>query len=213
MTPMLRMRFALLVAVVVVTAHDLTYLIGHGVDGYPAALGATGHDAHWLPVAIGVATLLVGAVAVAAARWWRLRRQLAGVAGGVTHHRIGPIAATALRLATRLFIAALAVFVLQENLEAIAIGAPAPGPRIILAPAYVAAVPALAAVALLFAVMSELIDARILRLERALATARQALPRPSATRARRPSRAVPLPLSSRSSLPDLGRAPPASAHA
>lgn len=213
MRPMLRLRFALLVAVVAVTAHDLTYLIGHGVDGFPAALGATGHDAHWLPVAIGVAGLLLLASAIAAARWWRLRRQLAGIAGGAARHRIGPIAPRALRLAARLFLAALAVFVLQENLEAIAIGAPVPGPGIILAPAYLAAVPALATVALLFAVMSELIDARILRLERALAIARRALPRLSAAQLRRPSRAVPLPLRSRSSLPNLGRAPPASARA
>jgi hypothetical protein len=211
MMPMLRLRFALLVAVVAVAAHDLTYLIGHGVEGYTGALGATGHDAHWMPVAFGVAGLLLGAAAVAAARWRRLRRQLAQIAGGARHHRLGPIVPGALRLAARLFVAALAVFVLQESLEAIAIGAPAPGPGILFATAYLAAIPAVAAVALLFAVMSELIDARILHLERALAIARRALPRPTAAGVRRPSRAVPV--SSRSSLPDLGRAPPASAHA
>lgn len=36
---MLRLRFAILVAVVAVIAHDATYLIGHGLNGYPAALG------------------------------------------------------------------------------------------------------------------------------------------------------------------------------
>lgn len=213
MGPMLRLRFALLVAVVAVIAHDATYLIGHGVEGYPAALGATGHDAHWLPVAIGVAALLLVAATIAAARWWRLRRQLAQLLGEATHHRIDPIAPGALRLATRLFVAALAVFILQENFEAIAIGAPAPGPGILLAPAYLGAVPALAAIALLFAAMSELIDARILRLERALAIARGALPRPAVTGALRPSRVARLPVGSRSAQPDLGRAPPASAHA
>jgi hypothetical protein len=213
MGPMLRLRFALLVAVVAVTAHDVTYLVGHGLEGYPAALGATGHDGHWLPVAIGVAVLLLGAAAVAAARWWRLRRQLTASTGHATHLRIGPIAAGALRLASRLFVAALAVFVLQENLEAIAIGAPAPGPGIIVAPGYLAAVPALAAVALLFAIMSELIDARIHHLERALAIARGALPRPSAAAARRASPDACPSVRSRTAQPDLGRAPPASAHA
>ncbi|HEX6210791.1 MAG TPA: hypothetical protein VF136_08445 [Methylomirabilota bacterium] len=209
---MLRLRFALLVAIVAVIAHDATFLIGHGLEGYPAALGATGHDGHWLPVAIGVAGLLLGAAIVAAARWWRLRSQLAELAGDATDHRIGPVARGALGLAWRLFAAALAVFVIQENLEAIAIGAPAPGPGIVLAPAYLAAVPALAAVALLFAVTSELIDARILHLERALERARNTLPRPSAAAVRRPTRSASQPLRSRSAQPDLGRAPPASAH-
>jgi hypothetical protein len=210
---MLRLRFALLVAVVAVTAHDATYLVGHGLNGYPAALGATGHDGHWLAVAIGVAGLLLGAATVATVRWWRLRRQLAALAGHATPHRIGPILPGALRLAARLFVAALAVFVLQENLEAIAIGAAAPGPGILVAPAYLASVPALAAVALLFALMSELIDARILHLERALELQRRALPRPSAAPARRASRAGRQAVRSRSSQPDLGRAPPAPAHA
>ena len=213
MGPMLRLRFALLVAVVAVTAHDATYLIGHGVDGYPAALGATGHDGHWLPVAIGVAALLLGAATVIAARWWRLRRQLSECSGNATTARVGVVAPGALRLAARLFVAALAVFVLQENLEAMAIGAPTPGPAIVLAPSYLAAVPALAAAALLFAVMSELIDARIHHLERVLEIARAALPRPSAAPMRPPARAAGPGVGSRSAQPDLGRAPPASAHA
>ena len=209
---MLRLRFALLVAVVAVTAHDATYLVGHGLEGYPAALGSTGHDGHWLPVAIGVAVLLLGAATVAAFRWWTLRRQLAHLGGPARQDGIGQILPEAARLTVRLFVAALAVFVLQENLEAIAIGAPAPGPGIILAPAYLAAVPAIAAVSLLFAVMSELIDARILHLERALATARNALPRPSAA-IHAGSAAAPRPVRTRGAQPDLGRAPPASAHA
>ena len=206
------LRFALLVAVVAVTAHDATYLVGHGLDGYPAALGATGHDGHWLPMAVGVAALLIGAVTVASARWWRLRRQLGQFDGDSTSHRIAPLLPGVIRLAVRLFAAALAVFVVQENLEAIAIGAAAPGLAIIVAPAYLAAVPAIAAVALLFAVMSELIDARILHLERALAAARRALPRPLSAPARRPSRGLAPSWSSRNAQPDLGRAPPASAH-
>jgi hypothetical protein len=213
MGPMFSLRFALLVAFVAVTAHDATFLIGHGLEGYPAALGATGHDAHWLPVAIGVAGLLLGAATIAAARWWRLRRQLAAFAGGATHHRIGPILPGALRLAARLFVVALAVFVLQENLEAMAIGAPAPGAGIVVSSAYLAAIPAVATVALLFAAMSELIDARILGLERALVGARRALPRPLAAPVIRASVAAGASLRSRSSQPDLGRAPPASTHA
>lgn len=210
---MLRLRFALLVAVVAVIAHDATYLIAHGLDGYPAALGATGHDGHWLPVAIGVAVLLLGAAIVAAARWWTLQRQLARLGGPARQGGIGPMLPGAARLAIRLCVAALAVFVLQENLEAIAIGTPAPGAGIILAPAYLAAVPAIAAVSLLFAVMSELIDARILHLERALATARQALPRSSTVVRRAGWVAAFRQMRSRSAQPDLGRAPPASAHA
>jgi hypothetical protein len=207
---MLRPRFALLVAVVAVTAHDVTYLVGHGVAGYPAAMGETGHDGHWLAVAIGVATLLLGAATVAAARWWWLRRQLGARGGFASHRRIGSIRPGALRLAARLFAIALAVFVIQENLEAIAIGASPPGIGILVAPGYLAALPALAAMALVFAVVSELIDARILSLERALTSARCALPRASATSLRRPSRADGSLRQSRSSLPNLGRAPPAS---
>jgi hypothetical protein len=210
---MLRPRFALLVAVVAVTAHDVTYLVGHGVAGYPAALGATGHDGHWVAVAIGVATLLLGAATVAAARWWWLRRQLAARAGSASRHRIGSVRPGALRLAARLFAAALVVFVVQENLEAVAIGASPPGIGILVAPGYLASMPALAVVALLFAVASELIDARILGLERALTAALGALPRASAAPIRRPSRADGSLRQSRRSLPNLGRAPPASVFA
>lgn len=213
MGPMLRLRFALLVAVVAVVAHDATYLIGHGVAGYPAALGATGHDGHWLPVAIGVAFILLAAAAVAAARWWTLRRQLAGLGRQAAQDRIGPILPGALRLAARLFVAAIAVFILQESLEAIAIGAPAPGPGILLAPAYLAAVPAVAAVSLLFALMSQLVDVRILRLEHALVLARRALPRPSTGASHRVQRSSFRPVGSLSAQPDVGRAPPTSAHA
>lgn len=210
---MLRPRFALLVAVVAVTAHDVTYLVGHGVAGYPAALGATGHDGHWLAVAIGVAMLLVGAAAVAGGRWWWLRRQLAARGGAASFHRIGSVRPGAVRLAVRLFAAALLVFVVQENLEAVAVGGPAPGIGILVAAGYLASLPALALVALVFAVVSELIDARILRLERALTAVRRALPRASTAPLRRPSRAAGPPRQSRSSLPNLGRAPPASVSA
>lgn len=206
---MLRPRFALLVAVVAVTAHDVTYLIGHGVAGYPAALGATGHDGHWLAVAIGVVMLLMGAATIAGARWWWLRRQLAARAGSASHHRIGSIGPVALRLAARVFLAALAVFVIQENLEALAIGATPPGIGILVAPGYLAAVPALAAMALAFAFVSALIDARILALEGALTAARGDLPRAPAAPTRRPSRGDGSLRQSRSSLPNLGRAPPA----
>jgi hypothetical protein len=209
---MLRLRFILLVAVVAVVAHDATYLIGHGLDGYPAALGATGHDGHWLPVAISVAGLLMGAATVAAARWRRLRRQLGELPGTTSDHRIGPILSGTLRLAIRLFVAAVGVFVFQENLEAIALGAAAPGLEILVGPGYLAAVPAVALVALLFAAMSELIDARIQHLERALAVARDALPRPSARMPRAPREALGQ-VRSRTAEPNLGRAPPASAHA
>ncbi len=213
MGPMLRLRFALLVAVVAVVAHDATYLVGHGLDGYPVALGATGHEGHWLPMAVGVIGLLLGAASVAAARWWRLRRQLAALDGDATDHRLGPIFPRALRLTAWLFLAALAVFVFQENLEAVAIGSPAPGPGIAVAPSYLAAVPVFAAVSFLFAVMSELVDARILRLERALAIACCGHRRAPSRLGGRASQAAGPRARSRSSQPDLGRAPPASAHA
>lgn len=213
MGSMLRVRFILLVAVVAVIGHDLTYLVAHGLGGYRAALGTTGHDGHWLPVAAGVGALLLAAASVAAARWVRLRRQLAQLPGDPIRPRMDPILPPALRLAARLFVTALVVFIVQENLEATAMGAMAPGPGIVVASGYAAAVPALAVVALLFAITSELIDARILRLEHALAVARTALPRPTTSAARRVPRLAHRRASRGRSQPDLGRAPPASAHA
>jgi hypothetical protein len=214
MGPMLHgLRFWLLVAAVAVVAHDATFLIGHGIGGYATALGATGHDGHWLPVAIGVAGLLAGATTVIGARWWKLQRQLSALPGDGTAQRIDPIGFKALHLAARLSASALVVFVVQENLEAIAIGAAPLGPGIVVAPAYLAAVPVLITVALLFAVMSELLDARIRVLTQAVAVARRVPLRPSATAVRRPSRGAGRSRTSRSAQPDLGRAPPASAYA
>ncbi|HEY7131351.1 MAG TPA: hypothetical protein VH440_03815, partial [Candidatus Limnocylindrales bacterium] len=126
-TPMLarhgrRLRTLVLTLFALFVAHDAIYVAQFGVGArYAAAMAATGHDAYYVPASliVGTTAALIAAVAIL-----RLARLTADRAGG--SRALAPMAVEAgpgylheLRFTwLRLFPTVVALFVLQENLEA-----------------------------------------------------------------------------------------------
>lgn len=210
MDPMARLRFALLVAIVLVAGHDVTYGIANGIGGMVAALRNTGHDGYWAPT---IALVAAFAVTVAAANLLRRGRLLAELGAlGARRHAVGLgdlFAAPTFFLATRVAAVALLVFVVQENIEHYtAHGGHLPGLGVLGAHGYGSTLPVFAALAAIVAIIARYLAAETAALVAAIARARS-LPR-SQRRvvALRPDwvnlpRAVAV-----SGRPDLGRAPP-----
>ena len=210
MIAMARLRFALLVAVLLVAGHDATYAIANGIGGLSAALRDTGHDGYWTPTVLLVVAL---AAAGAAAELWRrgrLRRELRRLgARRPSIHARELISPPTLFLATRLAAGALVVFVAQENVEHYsAHGGHLPGLGVLAGHGYGSTLPVFVALAVLIAFVARYVAADTAALVEAISAARS-LPRsvPSSI-IRRPAW-VNLPRSSSvTARPDLGRAPP-----
>ena len=210
MKRMARLRFALFVAVVLVAGHDATYAIANGIGGLSAALRDTGHDGYWTPTVLLVAAMAAGAGALAL---WR-RGQLLAVlrALGAKRRAVNArdlVAAPTLFLAVRLAVAALLIFVAQENLEHYAAhGGHLPGFGVLVGHGYASTLPVFAALAVLTAFVVRYVATDTTLLLAAIAQVR-ALPR-SVRRVlvRRPEW-VNLPrYAAVAARPDLGRAPP-----
>jgi hypothetical protein len=111
------------VAVCAVAAHQATYLLGFGAEGYGEAVGAGGHDGYWAPLVVLV--LLAGA-GLAAVTIRELRRLTASAA----HLQASWHPGRELRsfawgtgaLWLRLVLATTIVYVIQENIERVLVG-------------------------------------------------------------------------------------------
>lgn len=205
-----RLQFALLVAIVLVVGHDLTYAIANGLGGMTAALRDTGHDSYWAPTVVVVAVLATAVVAATLDRRGRLvgelrtlqaRRRSIGIAELV--------AAPTFFLAARLLLAALVVFTLQENIEHYTAHAGhTPGFGVLAGHAYASTLPIFATLAVLVAAIARFCAADTAGLISAIAMARGLLRSHHRVKGRRPNW-VNLPRSvGVAANPELGRAPP-----
>lgn len=139
-----RVRFALLVAVGALLAHDAVFAAQYGLGRTrDDALAATAH-AYW--PAFAVLTLLAAAVGTgwAIAGLARLSRRLRGLPA--VEAAAGGYVREVVRLWPRLFLAGSLAFLVQENVEHLAVGNPAPGLYALSAPGYPLALPIIAAV-------------------------------------------------------------------
>lgn len=204
------LRFALLVAVVIVAGHDATYAIANGIGGMAAALRDTGHDGYWAPTVVLVAVLAAALAAATLARRGQLLAELRNLQARRRSIGIAELAAApTFFLAARLLLTALVIFTLQENIEHYTAHAGhTPGFGVLAGHGYASTLPVFVAFALLVAVIARYLAADTAALIAAIARAR-ALPRshPSLP-ALRPDwvnlpRAVAV-----AANPDLGRAPP-----
>jgi hypothetical protein len=203
-----RALFLLLVAVVAVAGHDLTYLLVHGPASFGAALERSGHDAHWASAVSTVTVTVVICLAVAAVRLRALRRALRS-AGTREPRSAAASWGPAASLAVRLMAASLATFVVQEAAESLATGSGFAGLEIVTGAGWIS-VPVFGAVAVLVAVATTLVTTR-LTLMRA-AVARAGVPRPRRNGPRGVGHDRPLPAPRAAWIrPVLGRAPPAGA--
>jgi hypothetical protein len=118
-----RMALVILVAVCSVAAHQATYLLGFGGDGFSEAKGVGGHDGYWAPLVV----LVLLAAAILSLVTLRQLRRLAVHAGhrdGASHPDrelrafMGDIATNWLRLG----LATAIVYAIQENVERVLVG-------------------------------------------------------------------------------------------
>lgn len=199
-------RFAVLIAAVLVAAHDLVYLAAYGPRAQ-RILEAAGHGPAWVAVAVGA---LLGAGALAAITLHRsrvLRRRLTSLGGPALDplpmpqlvRRIG-------RLWLPLLAVSLGVFAIQENLEHLQHHGHLPGTAVLWSVGYEWALPIFAALTFGAAAIGTVAVSRIAALAAAVAkafAARRRVTRPSWPIASDAWRTRQL-----RSAPDLGRAPP-----
>ena len=204
-----RLPFIVLALAILLPAHQLVYLVTYGWWGVERALSSVGHDAYWLSTGALVSLALAIGLLLGLRRWLTLRADLRSVGGrprNLASIDWPVFRATVLRLAPRLALAALALFLVQENLEHyIHHAGHVPGLGVLFGPEYVATIPIFALVATLVAVITSLLRLGLATLARLV----------DGLRRLRPERKSLRPIGRRPSIhrwshhtPDLGRAPP-----
>ena len=145
------------------SGHEFIYLLSGGPgEGYAAAMREGGHDRYWTSFVLVVLAVLACLVAVSAAQLRRLRRLAARTAIG--GHRVRDAATTRYRrllgpLWLKVAAAAVAGYLLQENVETVSAGGPLPGFGVI-GGEHALAVPILVAVSLVVAAVGALVGWR-----------------------------------------------------
>jgi len=171
--------------VALVLSHQLVFLHTWG-NAYGDALRRSGHSGPWTFTIVTV-LLLTGALIVAALREFaRLAgraRELEGRRGSLTDERAAALLRPMLRLWLAVAASAITLFVLVENLEHLAMGAPLPGLSVLGSAEYYGPLPILAVVSFLVALVGALFGWR-----RAVLLARIRAPR---TAFRRPAAQLP----------------------
>ena len=199
-----RLAFWIVAAASLLVAHDLVYLVqlGPGRD-LTDALRTSAHG-YWPLVSAAIA---IGGI-VLALGWMRRLGRLGelvrpGAAAPGSVRRLG-------RLWFRLLVVIAIVFVLQENAEHFVSHNHVPLLGALAGPEYPLALPVLAGISLLGALIAGLVREREAALLAVIAS-RAPLPRRANVQLPRPQAAAPRLRSAILALPDLGRAPPASA--
>lgn len=155
--------------------HELTYVLAHGLGaGYEHAMAEGGHSGYWTSFVltiVGVSVILAGAAAVQLRRLGRLARQTRmnelDVADAAPRCFVDLLARTWPRVA----LLTVGLFLLQENVELWAAGQPMPFLDV-LAGEHAMALPVLATVSLLTAVVGALVGWRRLVLHARIAVTR-----------------------------------------
>jgi hypothetical protein len=192
-----------------VLSHNLAYLLSAG-DEVSVVLRATGHGAAWFDsvrAVIAVSALLGVAGIVRLIALWRAARRLERGTGRPAHTRWRGFGPLLLRTWLCLLLTTTLWFVLQENIERLAIGQAAPLLGVLLEGGPIGALAVIALVSLLTAIVGTLFRWGVAALMERISAARRATgrQRPAATRRPAGRRAHPSALLAR----HLGlRAPP-----
>ena len=210
MAPMqISLRFLVYVMAVVLAGHQLVYAASYGVRGVDQALSSAGHGAYWLITAALVSLALATGVLLGMRRWMALRRQLRVAARFRRRHGSidwRTVRASVLHLAPRLALSALAIFLVQENLEHSAYdGGHVPGLGVLIGSEYTATIPIFALVAALVAGIISFLQLSLSSLARLVDRLRHRRPERVSVR---PSRHLVPGHRWLHFTPDLGRAPP-----
>ena len=110
-----------------VLGHDLAFLLTFGPD-YRTALIRTGHGEAWVAAVVTAAMLSMGLVVLGAARLASLRQQVEPIRPGAgSGLRLRHLLRETAGLWGLIFISAVVLFVINENLERAVSGQPLPG--------------------------------------------------------------------------------------
>lgn len=168
-----------LILVAVVLAHELTYLLAHGLTGYEAAMADAAHERYWTTLVLTVIAIACAIAVVVARQLIRLHR-LAAQLDDVGIQSSASFSGLVARLWRRVAFGALAIYLIQENVESITAGQPIPGLRV-LAGDHAIALPVIALVALTLAVVGALVvwkrEALLDRIRSATVPTRRQAPR------------------------------------
>lgn len=210
MTPMrVSLRFVLYVLAVLLAGHQLVYAASYGLLGVEQALSSVGHGAYWLVTGALVSLALSVGVLLGSRRWMALRAQIRAAEHDPRHGESidwQTFRASVLRLAPRLAWSALAIFLVQENLEhATYYGGHVPGLGVLIGSEYTATIPIFALVAALVAGIVSFLQLSLASLARLVDRLRRR--RPERVSIRPCRHLVPVHRWSHFT-PDLGRAPP-----
>jgi hypothetical protein len=200
--------FWLVAAACLLASHDLIYLVQLGPGrGLADALRDAGHG-YWPILSALIAATVAGLVARTTLRLYALgrrARELPSRRGAPA--RIGPL----LRIWMRLLVVVAVAFVLQENAEHFVSHAHAPLLGALGGPEYPLALPMLAAITLLGAIVTVVVRERERTLLARIAGGAPQFARSRGPQPRRPSEPMRLRHAPILSRPDLSRAPPLSA--
>jgi hypothetical protein len=122
--------FAGLVLATLVVGHHLIYLIAHTAEhDHIRATSAAGHDPYWAIFLVAVVGAAIGIIALAVHELRRLARVAASTPSGalVRDADVGHLVGAWLPLFAKLGVATTLVFLAQENLELVSVGAGFPG--------------------------------------------------------------------------------------
>lgn len=169
------LSLAILAIATVAVSHDLVYVLAHGAgDGYGHAMDEAGHGSYWASFVLTATVLAGGLSGVTAWQLWRLTQRARFHEARRTSVPDAPIALLG-RLALAwwrpLLAASTAWFLVQENLERVARGDPAPLLGALLGEHWLAA-PIMAIVSLAIAAVAALVAWRRGTLLARLAAAR-----------------------------------------
>jgi hypothetical protein len=202
---------------VALPAHDLVYAAGHGTHQLARALGDSGHAPFWAWAVTAALSSLALIAAGQLGRWRRLSTRLEGLkspAPAVRPLRVA-LRRPPLRVVARLWLplltVALAIFVVQENVEHyLRHAGHVPLLEVLFDREYVAAVPVFGAMTLVVAAARAAIQTKLARLVRALRIAERwsILVAADATVRRAGTRVADGHRSNSLGIPGLGRAPP-----
>lgn len=207
---MARLRFALLVAVMLVAGHDVTYAIANGIGGLSAALRDTGHDGYWTPTVLLVTATASAGLVLVLWRRGRLMRELRRLNARRRALSLrAAFGAPTFFMATRLAVVALLIFVTQENVEHYSAHAGhLPGLGVLGGDGYEFTLPVFSVLAVALAALVRYITVDSAELLAAIALG-SSLPRLARGHSRGRPDWVNLPRTvSATARPDLGRAPP-----
>jgi len=172
-----------------VLSHNLVYLLAYG-DAATLVLRATGHDTAWsnaVRLVVACSGLLGAAALGRVLVLWRTARRLERATGPLAHPGWSGFAATLLRTWLALLLATSVVFLVQENIERLAAGQPAPLGGALLGGGPVGPLPVIAAISLLAALVGTLFRWSISALIERINATRKPRPRLRPARVRRPA--------------------------